>query len=460
MNLWTVLRCMLGLAATLAWSTQTSAQQILRDAETEWFLHKISDPLFEAGGLRPQGVNIFLLSDRSINAFVPGKTQTVVVHAGLILNLDSVDEVKGIMAHETGHITGLHGPRIGEGFSQALGYQLLGLLLGAAAIAAGAPDAGIGLLLGGQSVGQRAFLRYRRVQESSADQAAVQFLETAGVSGKGLISAFERFAVRDRAIRADLFQYQITHPLSELRIDRLKYRMQEQSHWDTPPNAEDQALMDRVKAKIFGFVYPPMATLGKYPPSDTSLPARYARVYAYNKALELDRALSEARYLLGMEPNNPFFHEIYGQILFENGHVDEALPHLRNAAQLGGGQALLNTLVGRALVAKDTNEADAEAVSYLRKATSLDPFDTFAWYNLGIIYTRQGERGLALLAGAERSYLTAQYGRAYQTARAAMDRLEEGTPNWTRAQDIALASVGLVEDPDDLTNPPRQRRRR
>ncbi|MGF1604773.1 MAG: M48 family metalloprotease [Rhodothalassiaceae bacterium] len=445
-------------AACLLSGVPATAQQLLRDAETEWFLHEITDPLLEAGGLNPSGVAIFLLSDRTINAFVPGRGQVIVVHAGLLLQLDSIDEVKGIMAHETGHITGAHAARFSEGFSQATGYTLLGLLLGAAAIAAGAPDAGIGLLLGGQSVGQRAFLRYRRVQESSADQAAVEFLEKAGVSGKGLISVFSQFAESELAVGASRFEYVITHPLSSRRVQLLEDRLQRQSHWNTPPDAEHQRLFERIKAKLYGFVYPPTATLAQYPLSDTSIKARYARVYAFNKALELDRALDEARVLMSLEPNNPYFHEIYGQILFENGRVDEALPPLKTAANLAPHQPLLNTLVGRALVAKDTPDTDKEAVDYLRRATALDPYDTFAWYNLGIVYTRQGEEGLARLAAAERAYITAQFAPAFHTARAAMELLEEGTPNWRRAQDIASASQWLVDDTDDLARP-RPRRR-
>ena len=429
-------------------SRAARAQQLLRDAETEWFLHKISDPIFEAAGLSPQAVNIYLLGDRSINAFVPGG-QNIVVHSGLLLNLDTVNEIQGIMAHETGHITGSHIPRMGEGFNEALGYQLLGLLLGAAAIAAGGGDAGAGLILGGQSMGQRSFLRYRRVQESAADQAAIRFLNEAGLSGKGLITVFEGFEQRDKAFGAENFQYVITHPLSERRLELITPKLKDSPHWDDSVSEQNQRLFDRVKAKIYGFTYRPDATLGKYPPSDDSLPARYARVYAYDKALQWDKALAEIDALIEMHPEDPYFHEMKGQMLYENGKIDEALPSLRTAANLKPNEPLLQTLLGRALVAKETPESDREAVTYLRRAAAMDQNDTLSRYNLAIVYTRLGKPGLANLAGAERAFITRNYGAALRQGQIAMRQLEEGTPNWVRAQDIVSSTIAQI-DPDDL----------
>ncbi|MBB4210571.1 putative Zn-dependent protease [Rhodothalassium salexigens DSM 2132] len=424
------------------------AQRLLRDAETEAFLHHISDPIFEAAGLSPQAVNIYLLDDTSVNAFVPGG-QNIVVHAGLLLNLDTVGEVQGIMAHETGHITGSHIPRMGEGFSQSMGLQLLGVLLGAAAIAAGGGAAGAGLIMGGQSMAQRSFLSYRRVQESAADQAAVRFLNQAGISGRGLVSVFERFEQRDKALGAENFQYVITHPLSERRLDRITPLLKASEHWDTPAPEEDQRLFRRVQAKIYGFTYRPQATLAKYPPSDTSVAARYARVYAYDKALDWDKALAEIDSLIAEAPDDPYFHEMKGQMLYENGRIDDALPSLRRAANLRPHEPLLQTLLGRALVVKDTPEADTEAVTYLRRAAAMDQNDTLSRYNLAIIYTRRDQPGLANLVGAERAFITRNYAAALRQGQIAMRQLEEGTPNWVRAQDIVSASIGQI-DPDKL----------
>ena len=99
-------------AATLA-AQPLAAQSILRDAETEAFLDEISAPLIEAAGLEPDNVDIVLINDPSINAFVAGG-QAVYLHSGLIDAADSAEEVQGVIAHELGHITGGHHVRGGE----------------------------------------------------------------------------------------------------------------------------------------------------------------------------------------------------------------------------------------------------------------------------------------------------------------------------------------------------------
>ena len=75
------------------------AQSILRDAETEAFFDEISAPLIEAAGLDPKNVDIILINDKSVNAFVAGG-QAVYLHSGLIDAATSANEVQGVIAHE------------------------------------------------------------------------------------------------------------------------------------------------------------------------------------------------------------------------------------------------------------------------------------------------------------------------------------------------------------------------
>ena len=98
------------LAALLALSLVAQpamAQSVLRDAETEALLRDMADPLVEAAGLRPGNVDVVLINDPSINAFVAGG-QVVYIHSGLINAAGSANEVQGVIAHELGHITGGH----------------------------------------------------------------------------------------------------------------------------------------------------------------------------------------------------------------------------------------------------------------------------------------------------------------------------------------------------------------
>ena len=131
----------LAFVCAIALATQpVRAQSILRDAETEALLQEMAAPLVEAAGLRPGNVDIVLINDSSINAFVAGG-QAVYIHSGLINAADTANEVQGVIAHELGHITGGHVVRYSEGVGAATNISLLSLLLGVGAALAGGGEA-------------------------------------------------------------------------------------------------------------------------------------------------------------------------------------------------------------------------------------------------------------------------------------------------------------------------------
>ena len=141
---WRPMRSLLRLLARAAASaalaalsmSPAAAQSILRDAETEALLHDMASPLVKAANLDPKNVDVVLVNDQSINAFVING-QAVYLNAGLINSADTANQVQGVIAHELGHITGGHVIRGDEGGKPATGITLLSLLLGAAAAAAG-----------------------------------------------------------------------------------------------------------------------------------------------------------------------------------------------------------------------------------------------------------------------------------------------------------------------------------
>jgi len=433
------------LCAAVLWPLQQAhAQSLLRDAETEAFLRHISTPIFEAAGLTPEAVNIYLLSDRSLNAFVTGG-QNIFIHSGLIMASDDVNQLLGVIAHETGHISGGHLARVGDAAQTAGTVSIMSMVLGAAAILAGGGDAGMGIIMAGQSVAQRQFLSYSRVQESAADQAGAIYLNKAGVSGRGLIEFFDK--LRDQEILAQVRQdpYVRSHPLNRQRMAALEEEVTSSPFYDTPPNPDHQEAFKRLKAKLVGYLDQPVQSLRKYPVTDTSVAARYARVYAYHKAIEWDLALAETDELIKVEPNNPFFHEIKGQILFENGKVEEALPVFEKAVELAPNEALISTAYGQAMVSLETEEMMAKAVPILENAVRLDKLNSFAWFNLAKAYSWLGQEAKASLATAERFYSGGNPVQALMHARRALEEFKTGTPEWLRAQDIIFVSEQAAE---------------
>lgn len=420
------------------------AQQILRDAETEAFMADMSGPLVSAAGMEPRNVQVLVLNDPEINAFVAGG-QYVWVHSGLIAAADNVNQLQGVVAHELGHIEGGHIIRSSEGMKAATGITLLSLVLGAAAIAAGGAEAGMGILGMGQQAAMGKFLAFSRVQESSADLAGARYLSKAGLSGKGSLEFFKK--LQNQEYRLAIPQedsYGRTHPLSGERINVLREVYTVDPAWDKPIDPKLEARFERIKAKLVGFVSEPTQTLIKYPESDQSLPAHYARAYAWHKSAYPDKAIAEVNALLAAQPHDPYFLELKGQVLLESGRPADAIPPLREAVQLTQ-QPLIATMLGHALIATEDDKNFAEAEQVLRNAVARDRENPFAWYQLGVVYERRGDTPRAALATAERYALMGQDQMALRSADAAMQALKPGTVDYLRAQDIAMVSRAAIE---------------
>jgi predicted Zn-dependent protease len=421
------------------------AQSILRDAETEALFDEMSAPLIRAAGLEPRNVKIVLIGDNSINAFVAGG-QAVYMHTGLILAASNANEVQGVIAHELGHVAGGHVITTSDGIKTATGITILSLILGAAAIAAGAGDAGAGILAAGQQAALGKFLAFNRAQESSADLAGADYLSKAGISGRGSIAFFKR--LQNLEFRYGIPQtdsYERTHPLSGERIAVLQGVYENDPAWNKPTDPAIEARFQRVKAKLQGYIDPKRALI-VYPTTDLTIPGRYARAYAWHRTAYPEQALAEATTLLRMVPNDPYFLELKGQILLESGRPQEALPMLREAVARTNAQPLISTTFGHALIATEDKANFQEAEKVLKASVGRDAENPFAWYQLGVVYEHNGDAPRAALAAAEGFYLQNRPQQALASARSAMAGIKEGSSDWIRAQDIALVSEAALGD--------------
>ncbi|WP_294277952.1 M48 family metalloprotease [uncultured Sphingomonas sp.] len=428
-------------ATAVLWAQPAAAQSILRDAETEALFADMSAPIIKAAGLNPRDVKIVLINDDSINAFVAGG-QIVYVHSGLLQAAENVNEVQGVVAHELGHIADGHVVLSEQAMKPAMKMQLLSMVLGLATVALGGGAAGMGMMAAGQQAAMSNVLAFSRNQESAADAAGARYLTTAGVTGKGMLSFFKKLQNQEyRYGYTNIDPFAQTHPLSAVRIQSLTDDLKASPAWNKPVDAKLQERFLRVKAKLLGYVSPPEQTLNKYPESDQSVYAHYARAYAYHKGGYPDKAEAEAEALIARDPKDPYFQEIEGQILLESGKPQEALAPLR-AATMGSGQnALIATTFGHALIATEDKRNLPEAVKILKVAVQRDEDNPFAWVQLGTAYEQLGDTPRAALATAERASMMGDDRTAIQSARYAMANLTPNTSEWIRAQDIAMTSA-------------------
>lgn len=440
---------LIALVALLGICAQpVAAQAILRDAETEALLQDLVDPLVEAAGMPRGSVDVVLVQDPSINAFVAGG-QRIYVHSGLINTADSANEVQGVLAHELGHITGGHVLSIYQGAGNATKIQLISLLASVAAALAGAPAeaamAGVAL---GQQAAIGSFLSFSRAQEASADAASVTFLSQAGITGKGSIAFFKKlqnYEFRYGYSQSDEAGYARSHPLTGDRISHLEADFHKDPAWDTTPDPELQARFERIKAKLYGYLAEPARTLNSYPAYVNTVPAHYARAYAYHKQSKLTEALAETDALLAADPDDPYFLELKGQVLLESGKPADALEPLRRATQLTGNDPLIASTFGLALLATEDKGHLAEAEQVLKAAVSRDRENPMAWYQLGMVYGARGDIPRARLASAEQQIMSGSPRAALQNAEAAEHSLPQGSADWIRAQDISLQARAELE---------------
>lgn len=430
---------LLAMVVTLMHAAPAFAQSLLRDTEIEETMRDYTTPILRAAGLSPSSVDLYLVNDPSLNAFVT-RGQNIFLHSGIILQSDTPNQLKGVIAHEAGHIAGGHIVRSDYGNRSAYGAMLIAAGVGLAAILAGEGSAGALILGGSQQFGQIEALAYSRVNESAADQYAAQYMEATGQSGQGLIDFFDRFRAQEVLSNARRYPYFRGHPLSSDRIDALRERVEESSYTNVTDTEEEQHRLEMAKAKLRGFLEGPQVVFSKYPPADQSQPARYARAVAHYRAADLRNAIREIDSLITEEPNNPYFHELKAQILYESGQREKAIEPARRALELKPDAPLLEIALAQSLLETSDRENINEAVALLKSALTVEQGNSYGWYTLSRAYGELGQDALAKYAVAEQAYAIGDLQRARSFAQRAQDDLVRGDPQWRRASDIIVVS--------------------
>jgi predicted Zn-dependent protease len=429
----------LGLAGALALPSEVPAQtqggiSLIRDAEIEQTLAAITDPILDAAGIAPDAVKIYIVKDSQLNAFVAGG-MNLFINTGLLMRTEHPGQLAGVIAHEVGHIAGGHLSRVGGAQRRAAAEMILATVLGAAAAVAGAPQLGTAIITGGQTVAQGNYMSFSRSQEQAADQAGLTFLARAGISPRGLAEFFHILDNQNVLTVASTNPYLRSHPLTRDRINFVESRVGPDDAAAPPlPQAwiEGHA---RMVAKLTAFLEPPGEALAKYQ-GDNSLTGRYARAIALYRLPDLDAALAEIDRLIGEHPDDPYFHELKGQMLFENGRIEAAVEPYREAVALAPTAAMLHVGLARALIESGAAPANQEAIGALDEALRLEPNNAGAWRQLGIARGRAGEEGESSLALAEWALLVGKDEDARLYARRAEARIERGDPAWLRLQDL------------------------
>lgn len=428
--------------------SMAKGRTLIRDTEIESTIRAFAAPLFTAAGLTTQAVRIYIIKDETLNAFVAGG-QNLFFNTGLLMKTENPAELIGVIAHEIGHISGGHLARTTGAIRNASNAALLGLILGGATtLLTGRADIGVAMYQGATGAGQATLLQYSRAQESSADHAAVRFLDATGQSSRGMHDFLETLSGEELLAPARRSPYANTHPQTRARINFVASHVAQSSFSEAKTSAKFKARHRRMIAKLAGFLLSPARTFQRYPETDQSVPARYARVIATFRGQSPKSALELLNDLLGAFPEDGYFWELRGQILAESGQPLEARVAYRKALTLLEIAPLVEGDLARAELAINTNESNQAALKHMQNAIRKMPNSAFAWRLLATAQGRNDLPGMMALSLAEEALLRNQLKNAVQQAKRAQKSLKPRSPGWLRSLDIEELSKRRLKDRD------------
>lgn len=442
-----VVACAIAATAVLPGSANAQGIPLIRDTEIENLLNDYARPIFRAAGLGTGRVAMRIVKSDVFNAFVLDG-RNVFMHTGSLTQADTPNQVIGVIAHEAGHIAGGHmaalRSRIAKDQTRALLMQMLGIGMMIAGGVAGGDTAremggvGQGVMQGGTEVVMRSLLAERRSQESAADQAGLRYLDATQQSGRGMLETFERFAQQEFISAAHQEVFVRSHPVAADRVARLRDLVRASPNYNQKDSPQLQLRHDLMRAKLAGYLDRPGAVFNRYPMTDNSLPARYARAIArfFGGPGGAQGALADIDGLIRDKPDNPYFHELKGDLLQRSGKVAEAIPYLRQALKMLPDASLIRVQLASALLNTQSG-ATAEASELLRKSLTEDQ-NPRAYRLLANAYGQQQKAPEADAMMAQAVFLEGDLKQAQIFAKRAQRGLQPGTPLWIKNEDIIV----------------------
>ena len=416
-----------------------NARGIARDAETELFLKEMTTPIVKVANLNSSSVDLYLFNDNSVNAFVTCG-QKIFVNTGLIMEFEDPSMLRGVLAHETGHIAGAHLARSDIALKKAQAPMIIGLLLGiGAAVAGGDSDAVQGILLSSQQIAQGMVAKYSRSQESAADQAAFRYLEALGLSSKGMIDVLYSFADQEALSIKNQSSRVRSHPISRQRIMALENKAINSKFYNVKDADDFIYRYNMIRAKLEGFLKRPEDIIRKYNNDNSDFAIYASSVALYRKAL-IKEAITKIDILIKKYPNNPWFYELKGQIFYESGKIFQSIEPYEKAVKYSNNHSLLNIALASAYLALNNEEFDLKAQQLLNQVIQNEKKNSYAWFQLAIAEARLGNIGKADLYSAERYFVLGDANLASFHAKRSKVNLKDNGPLLMRAEDIIIDS--------------------
>ena len=426
-------------------SISSNSLGFIRDSEIENLIKEIVEPIADAAGQKKENLEIFIINDNQLNAFVtPG--QKIFIFTGLITNSKNSNALEGVIAHELGHITGIHHVKIYEQIEKSRAITLVGLILGTAVSAmTGDPDAAAAIAGGALSTSTRSLLSFTRAQEGSADQAGFKFLKKSGKSLCGIIGFLE--LLENMQVSYQKNAYTQSHPLTRERIIDAKNAAKNENceinnkTKKTAETIDGKISIDErykfIQAKLIGFT-DPENTLSSI--KNNSKFNEYQKMYALSianyKLFNLQKGNELINKLIKKYPSNPYFYELKAQMLRENGFLKESLNGYLIVNKLLPNDPLVKIELAHTLLNIDSKENINKAIKILLEAQKKESENNKLWYLLSVAHGRNSEMAKSKYASAYSFYLKGDDAMALNFIKNAKKIVDKNSVTWVKLNDL------------------------
>ena len=418
---------------------QQLAEQFIRVVKRHFDM--VEDPLIVGyisqvgqkilGGLPPQpfAYRFHVIKEDVYNAFAM-PAGYLFINSGLLLAMDSEEELAGILAHEIAHVVSRHiAQRIARSKKidiATMAGVVAGIFLGAAGGGAAAAQA---LAIGSAAAGQTMQLAYSREDEAEADQLGLRYLTDAGYSPVGLLEVLKKIRGKQWFGSQQVPTYMMTHPAVEDRIIHIDTWMA--TRGDALPAPKETV---RQSTRIRRMQYRLHALYGE-PRAATNF---------FESSMERN-------------PSDPHLAHAYGLLLARTGSRVEAITHLQQALAKDAFDPVILGDLGKIYFMEGRLQ---DALSILQGAVSLPEANPESWFYLGRTRTALGEFATAIDAFETLLKLHEDYAPAYYYLGEAYGRWERhpeshyylGLHHFSRGQDrTALFHLtraqSMIQDP-------------
>jgi predicted Zn-dependent protease len=346
---------------------------ILEDPLVSDYVRTIGHRIASASNRPDMDIHYFALRVPQINSFAtPGKN--VFIFTGLFLQTDNENELAGVIAHETAHVTQRHIARAAAD-SEGMGWKELAGILAGLVLAAetGNPQVGMAAAMGTQAALLQHRINFTRHEEAEADRVGIGFLARAGYDPRGMAQMFEKMEMLSRS-SAKPPQFLMTHPLDVARITDARQRARDMKHVKHPSSRRYLLMRARARVLVSENIGNALAWFNGVDTKGLRQVGKNA--LAYGKALCLTRlhrvkkSLALLKPLLHQHSDVVAFHLAVARAELENDRAEKSLAALAHAEEVFPDSLAVKMAYANALLAAHRSK---DAVAVLKNADSNAP---------------------------------------------------------------------------------------